>query len=384
MHKFFFGLWFAISVTTAVAQTSSIQSTLDKLEEIVPLEYSETVNQIIAQKIETDKYNTIQTLKTFFQREEELIAVFDEYNLPKELRFSCISLSNCQQSSKEDPTKAGWFQVSYQTAKKNGLFISNYVDERLDIIQSARVFCEEISKIYTIHNDWRKALTIYACGDALWQKARILSKDSLDDFNLINLKLEHPYFKIYPNFVAAVYVAELYKYVKNELPAIDSTTDVPIDHYVTFKRISEQLTIDIDRLKKLNPIYKNEIIPTMNRLHFLKIPISKDSLFYERRDSFYTEQNADTVKQTNVINQSRSTNDLVTIIYTVRSGDVLSRIADLYDCSISEIRNWNHIRGDIIQINQRIVIKKPLSKKSYYQSINRMSQAQKNNVIQKD
>ena len=118
MHKFFFSLCFAISVTTAVAQTSSIQSTLDKLEEIVPLEYSETVNQIIAQKIETDKYNNIQTLKTFFQREEELIAVFDEYNLPKELRFSCISLSNCQQSSKEDPTKAGWFQVSYQTAKK--------------------------------------------------------------------------------------------------------------------------------------------------------------------------------------------------------------------------------------------------------------------------
>ena len=90
MHKFFFGLWFAISVTTAVAQTSSIQSTLDKLEEIVPLEYSETVNQIIAPKIETDKYTTIQTLKPFFQREEELIAVIDEYNLPQELRFSCI------------------------------------------------------------------------------------------------------------------------------------------------------------------------------------------------------------------------------------------------------------------------------------------------------
>jgi LysM repeat protein len=110
-------------------------------------------------------------------------------------------------------------------------------------------------------------------------------------------------------------------------------------------------------------------------------------LFYKNRDSLFTESSADSARyypaakpKSNIKPKSGTVN----IIYTVRSGDVLIRIADLYDCNVSQIRKWNNIRGDYLRINQRLIIKKSVSKKAYYSRINRMTRAQKNNVIRKD
>ena len=156
---------------------------------------------------------------------------------------------------------------------------------------------------------------------------------------------------------------------------------------MTFYRISSILNIDVRQLSQLNPIYKKQIIPDIDRLNQLNIPTTKVDLFYKNRDSLFTESSADSARyypaskpKSNVKPNSGTVN----IIYTVRSGDVLIRIADLYDCNVSQIRKWNNIRGDYLRINQRLIIKKPASKKAYYSRINRMTRAQKNNIIRKD
>jgi peptidoglycan endopeptidase LytE len=45
--------------------------------------------------------------------------------------------------------------------------------------------------------------------------------------------------------------------------------------------------------------------------------------------------------------------------YTVARGDTLSAIADRYDVSVSELRVWNAISGDVITPGQRLSLKAP-------------------------
>ncbi len=46
-----------------------------------------------------------------------------------------------------------------------------------------------------------------------------------------------------------------------------------------------------------------------------------------------------------------------TTTYTVRRGDTLSSIADRYDCSVTELKSWNGLKGSTIYVGQKLKIK---------------------------
>ena len=385
--RFGFKLALIISILQVQAQLDSIGLKLKEIQNEVILEYSEPT----AQKINDYIFNTPEKLKNslvrFFVYDDELKLIFENNNVPIELRYACISMTGCEQNSYKDPIRKGWFNLSYQSSKRQGLFLSNYIDERFDVLKSAQVFCKEIQKIYDRHQNWREALVIFCAGDALWQKAKILSSDSTKDFFVINAYLEQEFRHVYSDYTAAVFAVDYFKSLKIISNDQQEISSVPIDQFVTFSRISSILNINVRQLSQLNPIYKKQIIPDIDRLNQLNIPTTKVDLFYKNRDSLFTESNADSARYYPVVkskSNEKSNSGTVNIIYTVRSGDVLIRIADLYDCNVSQIRKWNNIRGDYLRINQRLIIKKPAIKKAYYGRINRMTRAQKNNIIRKD
>jgi LysM repeat protein len=47
-----------------------------------------------------------------------------------------------------------------------------------------------------------------------------------------------------------------------------------------------------------------------------------------------------------------------TAYYTVKKGDNLTQIADKFDVSVSDIKKWNGIKGDVIEIGQKLIVKK--------------------------
>lgn len=385
--RFGFKLALIISILQVQAQVDSIDLKLKEIQNEVILEYSEPT----AQKINDYIFNTPEKFKNslvrFFVYDDELKLIFENNNVPIELRYACISMTGCEQNSYKDPIRKGWFNLSYQSSKRHGLFLSNYIDERFDVLKSAQVFCKEIQKIYDRHQNWREALVIFCAGDALWQKAKILSSDSTKDFFEINAYLEQKFRHVYSDYTAAVFAVDYFKSLKIISNDQQEISSVPIDQFVTFSRISSILNINVKQLIQLNPIYKKQIIPDIDRLNQLNIPTTKVDLFYKNRDSLFTESNADSARYYPVVkskSNEKSNSGTVNIIYTVRSGDVLIRIADLYDCNVSQIRKWNNIRGDYLRINQRLIIKKPAIKKAYYGRINRMTRAQKNNIIRKD
>ena len=64
-----------------------------------------------------------------------------------------------------------------------------------------------------------------------------------------------------------------------------------------------------------------------------------------------------------------STKGLAMLTYTVKRGDGLGRIADKYDCTITEIKKWNKLKSNTIMPGQKLKIYVPKSKLSKYKKI---------------
>lgn len=74
------------------------------------------------------------------------------------------------------------------------------------------------------------------------------------------------------------------------------------------------------------------------------------------------------------------TGELTLITYSVKSGDYLAAVASWYDCSVSEIRNWNDLNSNMLNVGQRLNIYVPSAKLAQYEGINSMSSADKNKL----
>jgi len=70
------------------------------------------------------------------------------------------------------------------------------------------------------------------------------------------------------------------------------------------------------------------------------------------------------------------------VVYTVKSKDNLIDIADLFKVRVTDIRNWNNLPyTTTIRVGQELNIYVPNEKLEYFSSIDKMSEAEKNNLI---
>ena len=72
------------------------------------------------------------------------------------------------------------------------------------------------------------------------------------------------------------------------------------------------------------------------------------------------------------------------VFYTVKRGDALYLLADLFDANVKDIKRWNKLRSNTIQKGQRLKFLVAANKYITYSSINRMSASQKQKVRRKD
>jgi membrane-bound lytic murein transglycosylase D len=156
--------------------------------------------------------------------------------------------------------------------------------------------------------------------------------------------------------------------------------------------------VDYKLLKELNPTYKKYVIPQTTSLFYITIPSTRINHFYELGDEVYVytappalpileEKEKDTTVITPVIPHEDAPvvqSTTATVYYKVRKGDILLRIADLYDCEVNELRQWNNIRGNKIIVNQRLKIVVPSSKLSYYKKMDKLPKSELNRIMLKD
>lgn len=281
----------------------------------------------------------------------------NRYDLPEELKAMAIIESALNPLAVSRAGAKGMWQFMYGTAKMYGLHIDSFVDERLDPIKSADAAARYLKDAYNIFGDWNLAIASYNCGAGNVNRAIRRSGGSREFWDI------WPYLPretrgYVPAFVGALYAMNYYKEHGMRPAAVEIPAHVDtfkINKMLHLKQVTELVGVPLEELKNLNPQYKHEIVPGNEREYILRIPYNYTNAFIDCEDSLYRHK-ADIYFNPSTIKKIKDGGDGERIVYRVKSGDYLGKIASRYRVSVNQIKRWNNLRSNNIRIGQRLVI----------------------------
>jgi membrane-bound lytic murein transglycosylase D len=377
---------------------------LNKTDSKIPIFYNEQVRIAINQLIKnTNNATSILLGKAEYYTQKHAL-IFEQNDLPKQLFLMAASNSQCNSSFVDNDGASGIWGISYAIAKKYNLNTNSYIDERRDIVKSTIAASEYINDLNLIYKDWLKTLVAFRIGPINMNMAIHKSDKSLNYAKIHkNLSPEHQ--MVATNFMAFWYIWNFrnehkIQITKFKLPDFDT---VHVYQEISLNSISFHLNTPLETLKTLNPELRLDIMPVAHNNRGLKLPIEKIKSFKENHTILFPnlyKQNTDSLHTDsldleanprkivskhfdNNSSQDNSQSKTTTITYTVKKGDGLLLIADIFDCKVADIKKWNGIKKDNIFSGQKLKIKVPENKLSYYKKINSMSLSQKRNLAKK-
>ncbi len=303
------------------------------------------------------------SLGRLFKMGEYYFPIFEEklakYDIPLEMKYLAIVESALNPRAVSRAGAGGLWQFMYSTGKMYGLEINSYVDERFDPIQSTEAACKHMQDLYKVFKDWNLVLAAYNSGAGNVTKAIRRSGGYKNYWNL------RPYLPretagYVPLFQATWFLAEYAKEygidtdVKTKFHYI-ATDTIRVKQTITFDQISKLLNIQTDELEFLNPQYKLNIIPYIEDKNYtLKLPVELVGVFVSNEPAIYAYVQKELNRKEKPLPKFYKFNNY--IVYRVRSGDYLGKIARRYHVSISKIKRWNGLRSNRLRVGQRLKI----------------------------
>lgn len=334
-------------------------SRLKKMNSFIPLPFNRYVkNNIIlyTEKMPTTTQNIISLATYYMPLFEE---IFDEYDLPKELKAMAVIESALNPKAVSRARARGMWQFMYNTAKKYGLHMTSFVDERYDPIVSCRAAAQYLKDAYMIFGDWSLAIASYNCGSGNVLKA-IRRSGGKKDFWEIYDYLPRETRGYVPAFVAALYTLQYYPdhNIQPKPISLPAHTDTfHINKMLHFQQIADNTDITVDELREVNPQYLHDIIPGTERTYILRIPHTYSMQFVDRQEEIYKYKDSVFFNDVAIkkINESGGS-DGQRVVHRVRSGETLGGIAMKYRTSVANIKRWNNLRSNTIRVGQRLSI----------------------------
>jgi len=285
---------------------------------------------------------------------------FDNHNIPVEMKYLAIVESALNPKARSRVGATGLWQFMYGTGKEHGLDVNSYVDERSDPIKSTRAACEYLNRVYKIFGDWDLALAAYNSGPGNVNKA-IRRSGGYKNYWNIRRNLPRETAGYVPAFLATMY---LFEYAeehglhgkKVERPYFETDT-VHVKNIITFDQISELVGISKEELEVLNPSYKLKVIPYVKGKNYtLRLPRKEMGKFVTNEEAIYAHVEKEMKSKESPLPALVKAAQQNRIRYKVRSGDYLGKIAERYGVRVSQIKNWNGLRGNNLRIGQRLTI----------------------------
>lgn len=330
---------------------------LNDMCSMIPIQYNEIVRNYIILYTEKRKSSIERVLglgRYYMPMFEEALV---RYGLPVELRALSVVESFLNPTATSPVGAKGLWQFMPVAARQYGLQIDSFVDERMDPEKSTDAAARYLRDAYRVFGDWNIAIASYNCGPGNIRKA--MKRSGKTDFWDIYPYLPRETRGYVPAFVGALYVLNHYKehgIVPAEMPIATRTDTIKVTKMLAFKQINDVASIPTDIVKSLNPQYYHDIIPgKADKPYILKLPYKYTDRFIEVEDSVYKYM-ADSLFSPTAIKKITDGMDGERIVYIVKNGDSLGRIANKYRCSVSQLKKWNGLRSDFLRIGQRIVV----------------------------
>ncbi|MGB0368778.1 MAG: LysM peptidoglycan-binding domain-containing protein [Flavobacteriales bacterium] len=280
----------------------------------------------------------------------------DRYNLPLELKYLAIVESALNPTARSRSGAMGLWQFMYRTGKIYDLNSTSYVDDRRDPYKSTVAACEYFRFLYDMFGDWQLVLAAYNGGPGNLLKA-IRRAGGKRDYWEVRPYLRRETQGYVPAFFAVNYIMQ-HAAENNIYPTqpkfFNYELDTVIIHkYTDLNTLATVLEIPISEVRFLNPTFKKSIIPTSKNGYALTLPKEKIGIFLTHQESIYDlgkeEKNDAYANQSEIMKDVRRT-------HRIKRGETLGGIAARYRVRVSDLRDWNGIRGNLIREGQNLVV----------------------------
>ncbi|TRX32073.1 LysM peptidoglycan-binding domain-containing protein [Flavobacterium sp. ZT3R18] len=335
------------------------------------IEYNQGLENLIKSFLKNRRKafaNQMAIAEYYFPIFEEALA---KQNVPLEIKYLAVVESALNPKAVSKMGATGLWQFMYQTGKQYNLSIDSYVDERNDPLKSSGAAAQYMTNMFTIFNDWDLVLASYNSGPGNVSKA-IRRSGGQQNFWNIKKHLPQETQGYVPAFLATMYIYEYHTahgiVPKKALVKHFATDTVMVKKEMSFAQISNLLDIPVEQLQALNPSYKRNVVPFYSdKSHYLTLPSSKVAVFTSNEDKIYAYvqyeiDNREKVKQnwkSNYIKDSLayvSASKAKVKYYKVRRGDNLGDIAKKNDVAVSDLKKWNHLKGNSVASGKSLKI----------------------------
>lgn len=288
--------------------------------------------------------------------------------LPKDLKYLPMALSAMNTQAGSSSGEAGLWMLNYPVAMRYGLDVSADVDERRDPTLATMAAVGYLKDLHERHQDWGLTVMAFACGPANLARAQGRTQGSREPAEL------YPHFTaghrdVLPMLMAFIYLSAHATELGIVPLEVDGTEETDTLHTVTelaLPAIASTLGMPTARLRAINPTLCSDRLPAFFTFH---LPRGERERFVLLQDSIArVQQDLRAAPVASTTTPVASTADgREAIHYRVRSGDYLGRVAMRFGVKVSQIKTWNKLRSDRIDVGDKLVIYVPASQRDRYE-----------------
>jgi membrane-bound lytic murein transglycosylase D len=211
--------------------------------------------------------------------------ILKEKNMPAELVFLPIVESGFNPKAYSKARAAGPWQFIAATAKRYGLAIDWWKDERKDPVKSTVAAARYLKDLYNMFGSWSLALAAYNAGEGRISKA-LKRSNSEDYWELLDTKQIRQETKDYvPRYIAATMIAnrpEKYGFDNLDYHAPFIYDEVTLYHPIDLEVAAACSGTSVENIRELNPELRRWSTPPNVKEYVLRVPEGKADVFVER------------------------------------------------------------------------------------------------------
>jgi len=281
-----------------------------------------------------------------------LSSLIAQSDLPSEFLFVALVESQLRVGTTSSRGAAGLWQFMERTGRINGLQIDPFVDERRDHIKSTRAAIAYLSTLKKEFGKWYLALIAYNCGDGRLRKA--IQKAGTTDINVLTDPKRGLIPKESRNYIRKIIALsflasdELFLSQIQYDSLLNTNQENPIATVYlpegeNIDRIAAVLEMPKKNLVRLNTHLRKGVTPPNEKSYPIYIPKEK---LYEFRNKFRTKEFKGYF-----------------IMHKIKSGETIDQLSKRYNVSKNSIMYENMIGDDERILGRRVKI--PINKPTF-------------------
>ncbi|MBK9175461.1 MAG: LysM peptidoglycan-binding domain-containing protein [Flavobacteriales bacterium] len=282
------------------------------------------------------------------------------HGLPRDLRYLPLALSAMNTLHGNSEGGGGLWSLTYPVAMRYGLSVSADLDERRDPRLCTMAAMRYLKDLHARYADWPMTVAAFACGPANLTRARQRTSGSSD------LRMLYPHFTsgsrdVLPMWMAMTYLAthaEQLGIALIHVRPFEPADTIRAPQELRLTALAVALGIPKERLQALNPVLFGDRVPAF---HALLLPAGERSRYTALTDSVQHLQQwlAEAERKASEPGEdavAKGPEGREAVYYRVRSGDYLGRIAQRFGVKVSQLKTWNRMKSDHIDVGEELVI----------------------------